>query len=212
MNALRILIVDDHLLIRCGLKQILERELTNVTVGEAQNGAEAIQQVAEKSWDVVVMDINMPGRSGLLVLQDIKHMQPKLPVLILSAYSEEEFAVRVLKAGAAGFVPKESTHLELVKAIRKVLSGGKYITDSVAEKLANQLDVKSGGAPHESLSDREYQVLCLIGSGKTPTEIADGLSLSVKTVSTYRARILEKLNMKTNAQLIHYVISNSLVS
>jgi two-component system invasion response regulator UvrY len=212
MSALRILIVDDHLLIRCGLKQILEREFPNVVVGEGQNGPEAIQQVAEKAWDVVVMDINMPGRSGLLVLQDLKHLNPKLPVLILSAYSEDEFALRVLKAGAAGFVAKESSHLELVKAIRKVLSGGKYITDSVAEKLANQLDVKSVGAPHEALSDREYQVLCLIGSGKTPTEIADGLSLSVKTVSTYRARILEKLNMKSNAQMIHYVISNSLVN
>ncbi|MDB6026465.1 MAG: Response regulator, LuxR family [Verrucomicrobiales bacterium] len=212
MSALRILIVDDHLLIRCGLKQILEREFPSVTVGEAQNGSEAIQQVAEKSWDVVVMDINMPGRSGLVVLQDLKHLHPKLPVLILSAYSEDEFALRVLKAGAAGFVAKESTHLELVKAIRKVLSGGKYITDSVAEKLANQFDIKATGAPHEALSDREYQVVCLIGSGKTPTEIAHELSLSVKTVSTYRARILEKLNMKTNAQLIHYMISNGLVN
>ncbi len=212
MSALRILIVDDHLLIRCGLKQILEREFPNVVIGEAQNGAEAIQQVAEKGWDVVIMDINMPGRSGLLVLQDIKHMQPKLPVLILSAYSEDEFALRVLKAGAVGFVPKESTHLELVKAVRKVLTGGKYITDSVAEKLAGQFDPKSEAPAHKALSDREYQVLCLIGSGKTPTEIAQSLSLSVKTISTYRARILEKLNLKTNAQMIHYVISNGLTS
>jgi DNA-binding NarL/FixJ family response regulator len=212
MSALRILIVDDHLLIRCGLKQILEREFPNVVIGEAQNGPEAIQQVAEKQWDVVIMDINMPGPSGLVVLQDVKHLHPKLPVLILTAYSEDEFALRVLKAGAAGFVPKESTHLELVKAVRKVLGGGKYITDSVAEKLASQFNNKTQGAPHEALSDREYQVLCLIGSGKTPTEIADELKLSVKTVSTYRARILEKLNMKTNAQLIHYVISNGLTN
>ncbi len=208
----RLLIVDDHLLIRCGLKQILEAEFgKDISIGEAENGQQAVEKVGQSNWDVVVMDINLPGRSGLVVLEDIKAMRPKLPVLMLSAYSEEEFVVRVLKAGAAGFIPKESTHLELVKAIRTVLAGGKHVTSMAAQMLVNQLHSPSENLPHEELSDREFQVLSMLGKGKTPTEISKALSLSIKTISTYRARILEKMNMKTNAQLIHYAIKHRLV-
>jgi len=209
---LRVLIVDDHLLIRCGLKQILQAEFgQSIIIGEAANGQEAIEQVGNANWDVLIMDINLPGRSGLVVLQDIKALCPRLPVLMLSAHSEEEFAVRVLKAGASGFIPKESSHVQLVKAIKTVLAGGKHITDNTAQMLVNQLNAPNEKAPHETLSDREFQVLCMLGEGKTPTEISKALSLSIKTVSTYRSRILEKMNMRTNAQLIHYVVTNKLL-
>lgn len=210
---LRVLIVDDHLLIRTGLKQILQSEFgKNVIVGEAQNSPETIEQISRNKWDVVVLDINLPGRSGLLILEDIKAMNPKLPVLILTACSEEEFAVRVLKAGASGFIPKESTHLELVQAIKTVVAGGKHVTNAAAQMLISQLHTKTGQEPHQKLSDREYQVMCLLGRGRTPTEIASDLTLSVKTVSTYRTRILEKLGLKTNAQIVHYAVKKGLVS
>src|SRR5688572_11565436 len=160
---LRVLIVDDHLLIRTGLKQILQSEFgKNVIVGEAQNSPETIEQITKSKWDVVVLDINLPGRSGLLILEDIKAMNPKLPVLILTACSEEEFAVRVLKAGASGFIPKESTHLELVQAIKTVVAGGKHVTNTAAQMLISQLHKKADQEPHQKLSDREYQVMCLL--------------------------------------------------
>lgn len=210
---LRILIVDDHVLIRCGLKQILQAEYgKNVTTGEAQNSKEAIAQITKGKWDVVILDINLPGRSGLLILEDIKALSPKLPVLVLTACSEEEFAVRVLKAGAAGFIPKESTHLELIQAIKTVLAGGKHVTNTAAQMLISQLHQKPTETPHEKLSAREYQVMSLLGQGRTPTEIAQELTLSVKTVSTYRTRILEKLNLTSNAQIIHYAVKNGLVN
>jgi two-component system, NarL family, invasion response regulator UvrY len=209
---LRVLIVDDHVLIRCGLKQILQSEFgKDITIGEAKNSKEALEHVAKSKWDVAVVDINLPGRSGLLVLGDIKAMSPRLPVLILTACSEEEFAVRVLKAGASGFIPKESTHLELVQAIKTVLAGGKHVSNAAALMLITQLNAPETKEPHEILSDREYQVMCMFGKGKTPTEIAKELSLSVKTVSTYRTRILEKLNLRTNAQIIHYAVTHALV-
>lgn len=209
---LRILIVDDHLLIRCGLKQILQADFgKDVFIGEAKNSREALELAAKGRWDVAVLDINLPGRSGLLLLSDLKAMHPRLPVLMLTACSEEEFAVRVLKAGASGFIPKESTHLELVQAVKTVLAGGKHVSNAAAQMLIEQLNSPKAAQAHEALSDREYQVMCLFGKGRTPTEIAKELSLSVKTVSTYRTRILEKLNLKTNAQIIHYAVTHDLV-
>ena len=213
MAMLRVLIVDDHLLIRAGLRQILEMEFgKSVTIGEAPNSREALQQIANQKWDVAVVDINLPGRSGLLLLDDIQAINPRLPVLILTACSEEEFAVRALKAGAAGFIPKESTHLELVQAIKTVLAGGKHVSSTAAQLLISQLNTKKQDAPHKALSDREFQVMCMLGRGKTPTEISKELSLSVKTVSTYRSRILEKMNLKSNAQIVHYAVTHGLVS
>jgi two-component system, NarL family, invasion response regulator UvrY len=210
---LRILIVDDHLLIRCGLKQILSTEFGNeLEVGEAQNSREAIEQLAAKKWNVVVVDINLPGRSGLVLLHDIKAMYPKLPVLVLTACSEQEFAVRVLRAGASGFIAKESTHLELVQAIKKVVAGGKHVSSSVSDMLVEQITSPVRETPHETLSDREYQVMCMLGQGKTPTEIAKELTVSVKSISTYRSRILQKLNIRTNAQIVHYTVRHQLVS
>lgn len=209
---LKVLIVDDHVLIRAGLKQILAAEFgRDLAVGEAQNSREAIEQVTKSKWDVVVLDLNLPGRSGLLVLEDIKALRPQLPVLVQTACSEEEFAVRTLKAGASGFIPKESTHVELIQAIKTVLAGGKHVTNSAAQMLINQLNAKAEDEPHKLLSDREYQVMILLGKGRTPTEIAKELLLSVKTVSTYRTRILEKLNLNSNAQIVHYAVKHGLV-
>jgi DNA-binding NarL/FixJ family response regulator len=208
---LRVLITDDHPLIRRGLKQVLQEGLGSVVVGEAQNAGEALEQIVKRSWDVAVMDITMPGRSGLDILRDIRNANPKLPVLILSMHSEDQFARRVLKAGAAGFIPKETAPEELIKAIRKVLSGGKYITPSLAEKIAFDLAKPPEEAPHEHLSDREFRVLQLIASGKSVSQIGEHLSLSVKTISTYRARILEKMRMQNNAELTHYAIKHELV-
>jgi len=208
---IRILITDDHALIRLGLKQLLLAGFGNTVIGEAQNAKEAMDLVSQKEWDVVVLDITMPGRSGVDVLRDIKLMKPKLPVLILSACSEDQFALRVMRTGAAGFVRKESAPGELVEAIKKVVAGGRYITASLAEKLADSLQDDAQQAPHETLSDREYEVLCLIAKGRTPTQIAQALSLSVKTISTYRSRVLEKLHLATNAELTYYAIKNGLV-
>lgn len=208
---IKILIADDHAVVRRGLKQILQEHSDIVVGGEATNAGEVLDQVRAKNWDVLVMDITMPGRSGLDILRDIKQLAPQLPVLVLSMHAEEQFAPRVLKSGAAGYLPKESAPDELVKAIRKVYAGGKYISSTQAEKMAFNLSADSAKPPHETLSDREYQILCLIGSGRTPTQIAKQLSLSVKTVSTYRTRILEKMNLHTNAELTHYAIKNQLV-
>jgi two-component system, NarL family, invasion response regulator UvrY len=208
---LRILITDDHALIRMGLKQLLISGFGSCVIGEAQNGREALEQVTTKPWDVVVLDITMPGRSGVDVLHDIKALQPKLPVLILSACSEDQFALRVLKVGAAGYLRKESAPEELIEAIKRVIHGHKYITSSLAEKLASSLHEGTQKLPHETLSDREYEVMCLIAKGRTPTQIAKSLTLSVKTISTYRSRILEKLHLSTNAELTYYAIKNGLV-
>jgi len=194
------------------LKQILADEFKRATFGEARNAQEALNRVWKENWDVVVLDITMPGRSGLEVLREIKKSKPKLPVLVLSMHPEGQFAVRVLKRGASGYMTKESAPEELVGAIKKVLAGGRYVSPSLAEKLANYL---SGGdaqkQPQEKLSDREFQVLRLIASGKIVSEIAKELSLSVKTISTYRSRILEKMGMKNNAELMHYAMQHQLV-
>ncbi len=208
---MRILITDDHAVVRHGLKQILADKLRRATFGEASNAQEALEKVWKEPWDVVVLDITMPGRSGLEVLQEIKRSKPKLPVLVLSMHPEDQFAMRMLKAGAAGYMTKESAPDELVGAINKVVAGGRYVSSSLAERMASYLNIDVQIPPHERLSDREFLVMRLIASGKRVGEIAEELSLSVKTISTYRARLLEKMDMKTNAELTHYAIQKQLV-
>lgn len=209
--TLKIMLVDDHAVVRQGLKQILVEAFNDGIFGEAQNAAEALSLVRQQPWDIIVLDLTLPGESGLDVLKQIRHDYPQLPVLILSMHPENQYAVRTIKAGAAGYLTKESAPEELVQAIRKIQSGGKYISDSVAEKLAIHVVADDDKPPHERLSDREYQIMCMIASGKEVKQIADELSLSVKTVSTYRTRLLEKMNMQTNAELTYYAISNQLV-
>lgn len=208
---MKILLADDHAVVRHGLKQILADEFKRATFGEARHAQEALDLVWKENWDVVVLDITMPGRSGLEVLREIKKSRPKLPVLVLSMHPENQFAVRVLKRGAAGYMNKESAPEELVGAIKKVLAGGRYVSHTLAEKLATYLAADTQKPAQELLSDREFQVLRLIASGKMVSEIARELSLSVKTISTYRTRILEKMGLRNNAQLIHYAIQHHLV-
>lgn len=208
---MKILIADDHAVVRQGLRLILANEFRQATFGEAKDTNALIDQMNHDQWDVVIMDLSMPGGSGLNTLKEIKHNHPHTPILILSMYPEDQYAVRTLKAGASGYLTKETASEELVNATQKVLRGGKYINASVAEKLLLQLGNEDGRPPHEFLSDREYQVLCMIASGKEVGQIAADLTLSVKTVSTYRARLLEKMNMRTNAELTHYAIENKLV-
>jgi two-component system, NarL family, invasion response regulator UvrY len=208
---MRILITDDHALLRMGIKQLLQAAFAKAVIGEASNASDALKQISDNSWDAVVLDITMPGRSGVDILRDIKMLRPKLPVLILTGCSEDQFAVRVLKLGAAGFVRKEAAPTELVAAIKKVTAGGKYITESLAEKIASHLQDDSHKPAHEALSDREFEVMRLMARGNTPTQIAKLLSLSVKTVSTYRTRILEKLQLSTSAELTYYAVKNGLV-
>jgi DNA-binding NarL/FixJ family response regulator len=208
---LKILIADDHPIVRQGLKQILSEESDMGVFGEAQNSQEVLELVQKQDWDIVILDINMPGRGGIDVLKELKHERPKLPVLMLSVHPEDQYAVRALKAHASGYMTKDSAPEELVKAIRKILRGGKYISSTLAEKLAFDLETETEKPLHETLSDREHQVLLMIASGKTVSEIAEELSLSVKTIDTYRARILEKMKMRTNAELTYYAIKNKLV-
>ena len=208
---MKILIADDHAVVREGLKQILSESSEMVVTAEASTGPEVLEEIGKDDFDLVVLDIAMPGRGGLDILKEIKNKKPRLPVLILSMYPEEQYAVRVLKAGASGYMTKESAPHELVKAIQQISKGKKYVSPSLAEKLALDLEITTGRPLHESLSDREYQVMCMIASGKTLKEIAEQLSLSIKTISTYRSRILEKMNMKSNAELTHHAIKNRLV-
>lgn len=208
---MRILITDDHAVVRSGLKQILAEAFPKAEFGEATNAQEALDRVWKEPWDVVVLDITMPGRSGLEVLKEIKKSKPKLPVLMLSMHPEDQFAVRLLKVGASGYMTKESAPQELVGAVKKVIAGGRYVSPSLAEKMASYLAIDVQTPPHERLSDREFLVLRQIASGKTPTAIAKDLGLSVKTISTYRMRILEKMSMQNNAELTHYAIQNQLV-
>jgi two-component system, NarL family, invasion response regulator UvrY len=208
---IKIIIADDHPIVRAGMKQIISEAADMSVVDEAGDGRQLLHKVREENFDVVILDITMPHIDGLDVLKQLKIEKPKLPVIILSIHPESQYALRVLKAGASGYVTKTSAPEELINAIRKVHRGGKYISPSIAEKLAFQLEADFEVMPHEALSDREYQVLCMLASGKTVTEIADELALSVKTVSTYRSRILEKMNMKNNAELIHYAVQNKLV-
>jgi len=208
---IRVLIADDHAVVRQGLRQILGDTPEMVVAGEATNGQEVLDRVRAETWDVVVLDISMPDRSGLDVLKQLRSERPKLPVLVLSMYAEDQYAVRVLKAGASGYLTKDSAADELVKAIRKVVSGGRYVSSFLAEKLAFEIGTDSSRLPHEALSDREFQVLRLIAAGNSVTEIAAELYLSPKTVSTYRARLLQKMNLTTNAELMHYAIQNHLI-
>jgi len=206
----RVLLVDDHAVVRKGMKAILEDELSAVSVAEAGSGDEALAALAEP-FDVVVLDLSMPGRSGIDLLAEIKTRHPKLPVLIVSLHGEEQFAMRALRAGAAGYLTKAAAPDQLVAAVVKVARGGRYVTESLAERLAAKVAGGAVGAPHERLSDREFDVLRGIASGSTVSEIAQQMHLSVKTVSTYRGRLLEKMGMSTNAELTRYAIEQGLV-
>ena len=209
---IRILVADDHAIVRQGLKQIVADESDMEVVGEAQTAQEALDLAQQREWDVIVLNISMPGRGGFEALKALKQTHSKRPVLVLSMYPEDQFAVRAFRAGAAGYMTKESAPEELVQAIRKVVRGGKYVSPSLAEKLAAELGDDTERPPHEALSEREYHVLCLLASGKTVTQIAAEMSLSAKTISTYRARLLEKMRMKTNAQVTRYAIEHRLVA
>lgn len=208
---IKVLIADDHTLVRKGLKQILLDTEDIERVEEAKDGKETINKVSKKKYDLVLLDISLPGRSGIDVLKQLKCIKPKLPVLILSMHPEEQYAVRSLRAGAAGYLTKESAPDELLNAIKKVAKGEKYITASLAEKLADDIGSDVEKPLHEILSDREYQVMCMIASGKTVKEVAENLNLSVKTISTHRSRILRKMRMDNNAQITHYAIKHGLV-
>ena len=208
---MRILIADDHAIVRRGLKDILLEEFFVAQIVEVGDAESLLYEIRKHEWDIVITDISMPGRSGLEALQDIKQINPKLPVLILSAHSEDQYALRVLKAGAAGYLMKESAPDELVSAVTKVLTGKKYITPSVAEKLASSFDISSDKLPHEILSDREFEVFKMLASGKTVSEIASILFLSATTISTYRSRILAKMHIKTNSGLTQYALENKIV-
>jgi DNA-binding NarL/FixJ family response regulator len=205
---LKILTIDDHEVVRRGIKEMFTEE--NATFGEAYSGAEALALVRKQHWDIAVLDISLGGRSGLEVLAEIKQLRPRMPVLILSMHAEEQYAVRAFKAGASGYINKASSGEELRRAILKIIAGGQYVGTSLAEKMVLQLS-QAGAVPHQSLSNRELEVLCSIASGKTVREIAANLSLSDKTISTYRRRILDKMDMKSNAELTHYAIRNGLV-
>jgi two-component system invasion response regulator UvrY len=208
---IKICVVDDHAVLREGLKRIISENPGMAVTAEAGDGVEALRVIKSQPCDVVILDITMPNKSGLDVLKELHAEAPRLPVLVLSMHAEDQYAVRVLRAGAAGYLAKGSEPDKIVQAIRKVVRGGKYVSVALAEKLVADLGGDKTKAPHEVLSDREYQVLCLISSGKTVTDIATELELSVKTISTYRVRVLEKLNMKNNAELTRYAIKEGLV-
>ena len=208
---IKILIADDHAIVRKGLKQILLEEYPSATIGEASDAEGLLVEVINNKWDIVISDMNMPGRSGLDALSQIKQAAPQLPVLIMSMYPEDQYALRVLKAGAAGYLGKDSIHEDVIRAIQTVQLGKKFITPTVAEKLAAALGEDTNLHPHESLSDREFDVFKLLASGKSVSEIAAQLSLSTTTVSTYRSRIMEKMNIRSNAGLTRYALEKNLI-
>ena len=208
---MRFLIADDHTIVRRGLRQILLEGFPDAEIEEVPDAEELIKKTIQSDWDIIISDLSMPGRSGLEALQQIKQIKPRIPVLILSIHHEEQYALRVLKAGAAGYLSKDLAPDELVNAVNRVLLGKKYITVTIAEKLASVLDQDSDKQPHELLSDREFSVLKLLATGKSVSEIAESMFLSVTTVSTYRARIMTKMNLKTNADLILYSIEHKLL-
>jgi two-component system, NarL family, invasion response regulator UvrY len=209
--VISILIADDHAILRRGLKEILRGELESATFDEAGTAQQVLAQVHSRVWDLVILDISMPGRSGLDLLRDLQQLRPELPVLVLSMHPEDQYATRVLKAGAAGYMNKETAPKELVKAVRKVLAGGRYVSAGLAEKLAADLSTDAARLPHERLSNREFEVVRMIASGKTVSQIAEELHLSVTTVSTHRARILEKMGLTNNAELMRYALQNRLI-
>jgi two-component system invasion response regulator UvrY len=211
MRKIKILIADDHPIVREGYKKILSDTPDMVVADEAENGQEVLNYIRKKDYDLILLDISMPGRSGLEILKELKSETPKLPVLILSIYPEEQYAVRAFRAGASGYLTKASAPHELINAIRRISQGGRYVSSALAEKLTYYLDSDAERPLHESLSDREYQVMLMIASGKTVSEIADEICLSVKTISTYRSHILEKMRMKNNAEITLYAVRNKLV-
>jgi two-component system invasion response regulator UvrY len=208
---IKIIIADDHAVVRKGLIQILHESFPRAQITEVTDAESLLKKVFQETWDLVISDISMPGASGLDILQQIKQHYPKLPVLILSMYSEDLYAIRALKAGASGFMNKDFATEELVLAVNRLLNGKKYITPNIAEKLAGSLDIENKKLPHEYLSNREFEVLKYIASGQTVSDIATRLSLSVTSISTYRARIIAKMNLKTNADLMMYSIQNKLI-
>lgn len=210
-EKIKILIADDHAIVREGLKQIVAEEKDMIVAGEAENSQKLMELLQKEKWDIIILDINMPGRNGLEILKDIKQLYSDLPVLILSMFSEEHYGIRAIKAGASGYLKKVSAPEELVSAIRKIVSGRKYITETLAEKLAESFDEAKSELLHEKLSDREFEILCSIAQGKSAEEIADDLSISVNTFYTYRNRILEKMSMKSNVELTQYAIRNKLI-
>jgi two-component system invasion response regulator UvrY len=208
---IKILVVDDHAVVRRGLRQILAETSDLHVGGEAGTAAEAMAKVQAERWDVIVLDVGLAGKSGLDLIADIRKVRPEVRVLVLTMFSEEQYAVRAIRAGAAGFLTKESAPDKLVEAVRKIAAGGRFITPELAETLASMVAGEGSGKPHERLSNREFEILKRIGSGKTVSEIAEELALSVKTVSTHRTRILRKMSMRTNAELTHYAVKNGLV-
>ena len=207
----RILIADDHAIVRKGLVQIIKDTLDLTVTAEASNGGEVLDNVRSEPFDVVVLDLNLPDQSGLDILKQIQAEYPKLPVLVLSMYGEEEYGVRVLRAGASGYLTKESAPELLVNAIRKVAAGGKYVSPAMADSLIHLLDTDPNQPLHASLSDREFQVMKMLASGKSVSDIAEMLSLSAKTISTYRTRVLDKMNLSSNAELAHYALKHELI-
>jgi len=207
----KILVVDDHEVVRDGIKKIFDEQPETIVFGQAGTAVEALSLARDGDWDVVVLDLSLGARSGLEVLKELNQIRPRLPVLILSMHSEEQYARRAFKGGAAGYITKDSPRTELLKAIKKVSKGGRYLSPALAETLVFDIERGTDRPPHAALSDREFEVMKLIASGRKVTEIAGILSLSDKTISTYRARILEKMNMKTNAEIIRYAIQNKLV-
>lgn len=208
---IKILIADDHALVRRGLKNILLEEFPSAIIEETVDAESLLAQLRIKEWDIIITDVSMPGRSALEALPEIKQMNPNIPVLVLSAHSEDQYALRVLKAGASGYLMKESADDELVIAVKRALLGKKYITPSIADKLASSFDCTTTKLPHEILSDREFEVFRLIASGKSVSEIGSILYLSPTTISTYRTRILAKMDLKTNAALVQYAIENKIL-
>jgi DNA-binding NarL/FixJ family response regulator len=210
-EKIHVLIADDHAIVRQGLRQILSETDDLIVAGEAEDGVDALRLARSQEWSVFLLDVSMPNRNGIDTLKQLKKEFPKLPVLILSMHPEEQYAIRALKAGAAGYLTKQSAPEMLVTAIRQVAQGKKYVSPSVAMQLADAIAHDSEKLPHEALSDREYQVLVMIAAGRTLTQIAEDLNLSVKTVSEYRKRLLEKMQLETNAELIHYGMRHGLV-
>lgn len=208
---IRILIADDHAIVRKGLKQLILEEYPSASLAEVSDAESLMSKITEDNWDIVICDLSMPGRSGLDALRQIKQAYPSLPVLIMSMHPEDQYALRVLKAGASGYLSKENIHEDIIKSIRTVMLGKKFITASVAEKLAQAFEEDQEEFSHEKLSDREFDVFKLLAAGKAVSDIAEQLSLSVTTVSTYRARILDKMHMKSNADLTRYALNNNLI-
>ncbi|MDB6149786.1 MAG: Response regulator, LuxR family [Chthoniobacter sp.] len=211
-KPIRILLVDDHFIVRQGLKAILVEQYPTALFGEASSAAEALDLGLKHPWDVVLLDVSMPGRGGMDVLKDLRQQAPKLPIIVVSMLPEEQFALRVLKLGANSYIRKDSAGEELIKGVEAALKQAKYITPSIAGYLAVHLERDQEGPSHEALSNREYQVMCLLASGQTVKEAANDLCLSVKTISTYRSRILQKMNLKNNSQLMHYAMRHKLVN